>query len=751
MARDFERFGPQVHSDLEKSEKGEDTDAIPVIEDDDTGEIPVQFDDGAEFEADFDSEDGEADFVEPDVEDDDTGEIPVQFDGDAEFEAGFDSEDGDADFVKPRDGDKPAKLTRPGNRARGFENDPPHRLVQLGSARLAWPSTVLRRPVPRVDKWLLSRLPRMGASVGAGLLLCSSFPSFNWWWAAIVAFALLAWVLTRPDTTLVGGFGYGFLFGLAFYPPLVRWISILVGVTPLTALVLVCAMFPAIFGLLAVVVRPLPGWPIWFALLWAAQEWLKSTVPFGGFPWGVVAAGQTAGPFLPLVRVGGVPLLSSAIVLIGCSATAIASEIVSWWRLSRQRASSADHGRTHDDVDVPDTPPVVMLPTICICLVLFATMAVWPQVRHSGTGSGNEPLATAAVVQGNVPRLGLDFNAQRLAVLGNHLKETRRLAEDVHAGRRPQPDFVVWPEDASEVDPLRNPEVAQQISVAVEAIRAPVLVGALAELPGRPPGDPAETNTVIVWNPATGPGDRHDKRIVQPFGEYLPWRGFFRHLSPLADWAGYIVPGKGTGVVHAGATPVGVATCWEVVFDRALRHSVRNGAQVLAVPANNANFNQTMSEQQLAFAKIRAVENDRYVVVASNTGISAVVTPDGLELARTKFFEPAYLDTQVRLKTTLSPAAKWGPIVQGLLVVAAVAVVLIAMLHNGWFMGLKRRLSRLTKKFGPTPKGSDDDPLGDDVVAEDREDTELDEGGDDAALDERDRHSARRGPERGEI
>ena len=48
---------------------------------------------------------------------------------------------------------------------------------------------------------------------------------------------------------------------------------------------------------------------------------------------------------------------------------------------------------------------------------------------------------------------------------------------------------------------------------------------------------------MIVWNPQTGPGERHDKQIVQPFGEYLPWRGFFRHLSSYADRAGYFVPG----------------------------------------------------------------------------------------------------------------------------------------------------------------------------------------------------------------
>lgn len=67
------------------------------------------------------------------------------------------------------------------------------------------------------------------------------------------------------------------------------------------------------------------------------------------------------------------------------------------------------------------------------------------------------------------------------------------------------------------------------------------------------------------------------------------------------------------------------------------RQAVRNGAQLLAVPSNNATFNKTMSEQQLAFAQVRAVEHDRYVVVAGTTGISAVIAPDGAELVRTDF------------------------------------------------------------------------------------------------------------------
>jgi apolipoprotein N-acyltransferase len=690
---------------------GEDTEVIPVVDDDATGEFPVQDDD------DHDQDD----------QDD-------QDDQHADLEADLEPQDADTDR-EPEYGDD--RLARFGNRAREVGTYVGQRLIQLSAALLIWLGNELRKRLPQLARALRPRLTRLGAASLGGLLLWSSYPGFHWWWAAIIAFAVLAWVLTRPATTPLGGFGYGFLFGLAFYLPLIHWVSILVGVVPLLALVLVCALFPGIFGLLAVVVRQLPGWPIWFAVLWAAQEWLKCTVPFGGFPWGVVAVGQIDGPFLPLVRLGSVPLLSLAIVLVGCSATAIALEIASWLLASRQPHTV-------------DRPPAVVLPAICICLVFFATAAIWPQVRHSGTGSGNEPVVTPAVVQGNVPRLGLEFNAQRLAVLGNDVGETRHLADDVHAGRAPQPDFVVWPEDASEVDPLTNPDAAQQISVAVEAIGAPILVGTVLDVAGRPPDAPAQTNTVIVWNPKTGPGDRHDKRIVQPFGEYLPWRGFFRHLSGLADLAGYIVPGNGTGVVHAAGVPVGVATCWEVIFDRALRDSVRNGAEVLAVPANNANFNQTMSEQQLAFSKVRAVELDRYAVVASNVGISALVTPDGRELGRTRFFEPAYLDNQVRRKTTLTPAAKWGPIMQGSLVVAAVAVLLAAMLHNGWFTDMNRRLSELAKNVSAAKEKSDDEPSGDDEVADENDvdgtvaDPELVEDGEDAALDEGGQHSAPR-------
>jgi apolipoprotein N-acyltransferase len=516
---------------------------------------------------------------------------------------------------------------------------------------------------------LLPRMLRLGIAVLAGLLMCASFPPVGWWWSAVPALALLTWVLVLPGTTMAGGFGYGFAFGLAFYLPLLPWIGGLVGPIPWLMLAAMEASFPALFGVLAVCVARLPGWPLWLAAVWSMQEWLKSSIPFGGFPWGVTAFSQADGPFLVLAQLGGAPAVSFAIAALATSLCAVLTGAAQWVRrddtASRLRPSAG----------------ALIAAGAGICAVLLITAVTAPGVRRAAMA--DDPTIVVAAIQGNVPRLGLDFNSQRRAVLDNHVRQTLQLADDVRTGKAPQPKFVIWPENSSDIDPVSNADAAAQIGVAARAIGAPILVGAVVERPDATPEDPAASNTVIVWDRATGPGERHDKQIVQPFGEYLPWRSFFRHLSSYADRAGYFVPGNGTAVVHPAGVPVGVATCWEVIFDRALRRSVRNGAQLLAVPTNNATFDQPMSEQQLAFAKLRAVEHGRYLIVAGTTGISAAIAPDGRELARTAFFTPAYLDVEVRLRTAQTPATRWAERLQWLLVAVAVAAIGVAILQNG--------------------------------------------------------------------
>ena len=137
------------------------------------------------------------------------------------------------------------------------------------------------------------------------------------------------------------------------------------------------------------------------------------------------------------------------------------------------------------------------------------------------------------------------------------------------------------------------------------------------------------------------PTQRNDKRRVEPFGEYLPWRPFFESLSSYASKAGHFVPGHGPGVVQMAQVTVGVAICWEIAFDDTVNQSIRNGAQLLAVPSNNATFGKSeMTFQQLAMSRLRAVEHDRAVVVAATTGESAIIAPDGALLDHVRRCSP---------------------------------------------------------------------------------------------------------------
>lgn len=468
---------------------------------------------------------------------------------------------------------------------------------------------------------------RWALALAGGLLLFTSVPPRGLWWLAPFAFALLGPAL--HDRRARAGFGYGYLFGVAYYLPLLSWVGEFVGALPWLALSCFVALAPALAGAGVALASRLPAAPIWAGCVWVATEALIARVPWGGFPWGRVAFSQPEGVFLPVAALGGTALLSAAVVVCGLSAGELARRIL------QRRAGLS-----------------LAVPALLALLPLLLGIAATPMV---GTAAQHGSV-TVGLIQGNVPRAGLDFNAQRAAVLDNHADRTEQLAADVAAGRQPAPDLLIWPENASDVDPLRNPDAQLVIDRAARAIDAPILVGAVLQ-----PGTGRPTNTAIVWDPDTGPGQQYDKRRLQPFGEYMPGRAFFRLFSRYVDAAGNFVPGEGDGVVDLGPARVGVATCYEVIFDDLVRRSVRSGAQLLAVPTNNATFGYTeMTYQQQAMSRVRAVEHGRAVLVAATSGSSAVIRPDGSVEQRSALFVPAALVSEVPLRTGMTPATRLG-------------------------------------------------------------------------------------------
>jgi apolipoprotein N-acyltransferase len=266
-------------------------------------------------------------------------------------------------------------------------------------------------------------------------------------------------------------------------------------------------------------------------------------------------------------------------------------------------------------------------------------------------------------VQGNVPQAGLNFNAQRRAVLDNHARVTQQVAASVKAGTQPRPDLVVWPENASDIDPLRNPDAAAVIKATVDAINAPLVLGAVLDEPR-----PMVSNASLLYLPGRGLVGRYIKQHPVPFAEYIPYRSFFRHFSDKVDLVrSDFVAGKGAGVFrvpapHGATIAAGTIICFEVAYDGLVRDTVDHGANVLLVQTNNATFGFTdESVQQLAISRMRAIEHGRSIVHVSTVGVSAMITPDGTVHQPSTLFTPAVLAADLPLRTDRTVADRVGP------------------------------------------------------------------------------------------
>lgn len=499
---------------------------------------------------------------------------------------------------------------------------------------------------------LVRLVPALAAAL-SGVLLYVSFPPRTLWWLALPAFAVFGWVLRGRSWKAALGLGY--LFGLGFLLPLLVWTGVEVGPVPWIALAAIEALFVALVGVGVAAVSKLPAWPLWAAALWTAGEAARARAPFGGFPWGKIAFGQADGVFLSLAAVGGTPVLGFAVVLCGFGLY----EVV---RLAVRRRSGRDVRRSAAAVAL-----------LSVAVPVAGAVAARPLVSDKA----EDGTATVALIQGNVPRAGLDFNAQRRAVLDYHARETERLAAKVKAGKVPRPDFVLWPENSSDVDPFANADARAVIDGAAKAIGAPISVGGVVERDGK------LFNEQILWDPVKGPTQTYDKRQIQPFGEYLPLRSVIGAIN--SEWTSMVRQdfSRGTkpGVFDMDGATVGLVTCYEAAFDWTVRSEVTDGAQLISVPSNNATFDRSeMTYQQLAMSRVRAVEHSRTVTVPVTSGVSAFIMPDGRITQRTGMFVADSLVQKVPLRSSETPATRLG-------ILPEIALVLVAAGGLGWAIG----------------------------------------------------------------
>jgi len=455
---------------------------------------------------------------------------------------------------------------------------------------------------------MVTRGEAMAAAVVGGLTLAAAFPP--WSVPLMAPLGVGAFFLAVNRRGARSGAVTGFVFGLAFFGPTLWWLSASIAPAAWAALVLLQSGWFAVLGAGTALVHRLSYWPVWVASLWTLIEGARSSVPWGGLPWGRLGYTAVDTPWAVSLALVGVAGTSAFVALIGAAV-----------------AGTVEAVRARRPVVVVTRPVVV---GCVVGGVLLLISVSWLPLEPAEASPSRPGSVSVAVVQAEVPGAGTDVAAHHRAVTSTLLDETRRLAHTWGADG-PVVDLVVWPENATAVDPAADATARDALLTAVAVSDAPVLAGSIVD------GPTADTalNQGIAWT-TDGPGGRYTKQHLVPFGEYVPLRPLAERISArVVDIQRDMVPGIPAPPLRVDDLVLANALCFDVAYDDVLREQVAQGAQLAVVQTSNAMFLGTaQQEQQWMLSRARAIELGRSVVVSSMNGISGAIAPDGSVIDR---------------------------------------------------------------------------------------------------------------------
>ncbi|MCE8020634.1 apolipoprotein N-acyltransferase [Halomonas sp. MCCC 1A11036] len=462
-------------------------------------------------------------------------------------------------------------------------------------------------------------MPRLSPAVGcllalvAGLLTTLTASPFELWWLGPPAVALVYLGLhaITPAQAALRGWCYGVgLFGSG-----ASWVYVSIhdyGYTGVPLALLLTGLFVVGLALFFAV-------PFWlyrrftgprlafltFAGAWVLAEWLRTWL-FTGFPWLLLGSSHVDSPLAAWAPVGGVYLLS---LITALSGTLLAEFLHRrWWAVA---------------------------PIAALWLAPLALPAQW-------TTPVGEPLRVS-LLQGNLPQ-EIKWTPEGRRVAANTYSELTR--------RQPDVDLIVWPEAAL---PMFEDE-ARPILERIQANLAPhgaLLTGILQRESGR------YYNSVIgIGN---SEGEYRKERLV-PFGEYLPLERWLGGIVAFLDLPLPAVhPGSGgQPPIHAAGLAIGNAICYEIIYADLVARQARQ-SELLMTVSNDTWFGESIGPlQHLQMARLRALENGRYLIRATSNGVTVIVDPQGRVVERAPQFETASLTGEVRAMQGLTPFSRVG-------------------------------------------------------------------------------------------
>lgn len=463
-------------------------------------------------------------------------------------------------------------------------------------------------------------LKALSATILAALILSTGFAPLGIWISVPIAYAIYLKVLEQNRGVLLNSFLFGFISNAL----ILSWSKTFVGVTPWILLSILQGLYLLPVGFLArYVKRPIV---LIFAIL--VMDEVKNYLPFGGFGWTRIAFSQIESPFIPWVSLFGVIGLSLITLALALALVA---------------------------------PHKYLISTLLIALIAS------PFIITDSASSGS---LQVRAVQGGVPERGLSFNARAEAVLDNHIAVTRRNFEN-------SDDVIIWPENAIDVDPIRNETAKKKIGDLQKLTGKPLIAGAILS-------ENLLSNAAVLFNESGAAQSIYIKRYLTPFGEYIPLRSLASLISPHVDRVTDFTPGDKFVNHEVKNQSISTVICYEILSDRFFRESAKESG-IITVLTNSATFaGSAEGDQQLAITRIRAIETGRNIVSVSTTGPSAFIDYRGDVLERLDDGEVGSISIAMEVRNGKTLASQYGGII-------TIAVLLFALLFIG---GELRKRSR---------------------------------------------------------
>ncbi|HSP32739.1 MAG TPA: apolipoprotein N-acyltransferase [Thermoanaerobaculia bacterium] len=462
----------------------------------------------------------------------------------------------------------------------------------------------------------------------SGVLFALAFPDYSVGWLSVVAMAPLLIAVARARTaweaSLLGWISQTIAW-LMMVPWVVRVMAHYGGLPFALAVALdiaLCAVLGLYGAAFAAIVYRARNWFV-VPLAWAAIEYAR-TYLLTGVPWNLVAASLVdSTSMIQFDRVAG-PYLVGAMAMVP-------AVVIAWLVVSRPSRVQAG---------------IAIGITVAFLFVWWATGLVASRFAVAPSGT---PLTHAALLQPNISQ-EMRWNDRNVVDIYDRMM--RMTADAISSGAT----IVIWPESTVPLSFGSTQFFRSSIESISRQHSTDILLGSIAE-------DASQPNR--IWNAAFLVSDgvtvgHYDKIHLVPFGEYVPLRQVLFFAKKLVRQVGQFEFGTNERPLR-GKLLYGPAICYEVVFPRMTATQVKHGANVLVTITNDDWFRGgSAPRQHLNQARLRAIEDDRYLLRAATTGISALVDPAGNIVKEIPMGEEGTIFADFEPRTTVTPYVRFG-------------------------------------------------------------------------------------------